>query len=132
MPLDANNVNAPYYGETSRTFVPPVNMTANDMDTLTLYVRGQPANDPVPLYIGLRSGATRVDVLVPDAAITQATSWQELNIPLADFAPVNVAAVNEMFISLGNPDAPMPDGTALIFIDAIRVTRPEPVEEGAE
>ena len=128
MPLDANNVNAPYYGETSKTFTPAMNMTANGMDTLTLYVRGQGTNDAIPLYIGLKSGATRVNVLVADDAIAQAGSWVEVNIPLADFAPVNPAAVNEMFISLGNPDAPTPGGTALIFVDAIRVTKPAAAE----
>ena len=128
MPLDANNVNAPYYGETNRTFQTIFDLTVNGMDTLTLYVRGQATNDAIPLYVGLKSGATRVNVLVPDAAITQATTWQEVNIPLADFAPVNPAAVNEMFISLGDPDAPTPDGAALIFVDAIRATKAEVVE----
>ena len=123
MPLEYDNSVAPFYSETSRTSAPAINLTVNGMDTLTFFVRGQRANELAPLYVGLQSGATRVNVLVPDAAITQATSWQEVNIPLADFAPVNPAAVNEMFISLGNPDAPAPGGAGQIFIDEIRATK---------
>lgn len=122
MPLDYNNVNATYYSQAERTFTPALNMTVNGMDTLTLYIRGQSSNDMEPLYIGLESGATRVNVLVPDAGIVQSGSWIEVNVPLADFTGVNAAAVKKMYISLGNPDAPVAGGAGLVYVDDIRAT----------
>ncbi len=43
MPLDYNNVRAPFYSEAQRTFLSPQNWTTNGADTLTLYFRGYPA-----------------------------------------------------------------------------------------
>jgi hypothetical protein len=48
MPLDYNNVNAPYYSETERTWTEPQDWTTNEVNTLTLYVRGQARDFDIP------------------------------------------------------------------------------------
>jgi len=42
MPMEYNNVEAPYYSETERTFSPAQDWTIRGADTLTLYFRGHP------------------------------------------------------------------------------------------
>ncbi len=42
MPLEYNNVKAPYYSEATRTFDTPQDWTVNGADTLTLYFQGFP------------------------------------------------------------------------------------------
>ena len=41
MPMDYNNVNAPFFSEAKREFAPAEDWTANDVNTLTLHVRGR-------------------------------------------------------------------------------------------
>jgi regulation of enolase protein 1 (concanavalin A-like superfamily) len=43
MPFEYNNVKAPYYSETERTFDTPQNWTTNGADSLALYFQGFPA-----------------------------------------------------------------------------------------
>jgi len=43
MPLEYNNVKTPFYSEAEREFAPVQNWTANGADTLSLWVRGNPA-----------------------------------------------------------------------------------------
>jgi regulation of enolase protein 1 (concanavalin A-like superfamily) len=42
MPLEYNNINAPFYSETDRTFDTPLDLTANGATTLSLYFLGYP------------------------------------------------------------------------------------------
>jgi hypothetical protein len=129
MPLDYNNVNSPYYSETERTFATAQNWTTNGVDTLTLHVRGQVTNDPVALYVGLEDSAGRIHVVdCPDDTAVTSVKWLPCNIPLSEFsaAGVNLAAVKKMYIGLGNRDNPTPGGAGLIYVDDIRLTRPEP------
>jgi len=44
MPFDYNNIIQPYYGETDRTWTVAQNWTVNEMDTLSLWFRGNPVN----------------------------------------------------------------------------------------
>jgi len=43
MPIEYNNVNTPFYSEAEREFSPAENWTVNGADTLSLWVRGNPA-----------------------------------------------------------------------------------------
>ena len=128
LPLYYNNnkTGSLKYSEVGRTFTPTLDMTVNGMDTLTLYVHGQTGNGIVPLYVGLQSGGNRKNVTYSDQMIVRSTSWVEVNIPLADFTGVNTKTVNAIYIGLGNPDAPTPGGSGLIYIDAIRATKAVP------
>ncbi len=44
MPVDYNNINKPYYSEIDRTWTTAYDWTANGMNTLSLWFRGNPAN----------------------------------------------------------------------------------------
>ena len=131
MPLDYNNVNAPYYAETSRTWPTAQNWTAGGADTLVLYVQGNWSNGPEPLYIAIEDTGSHTGMVVhPSPAAAATPGWTPWRIPLSEFNEkgVNVAAVKTMHIGLGDPAAPTPGGAGLIFIDDIRLTKPSALE----
>ena len=66
MPLDYNNVKSPFYSEAEREFAPAQDWTADGVDTLVLYVRGQRINKAAPLY---RRRRGRVEALEPRSYI---------------------------------------------------------------
>ena len=132
MPLDYNNVNSPYYSETSRTWATPQNFTANGANALVLYVSGNLTNAPEPLYVGLEDTAMRVGVVVhPDSTIMGTRAWTRWEIPLSTFsdAGVSLTAIKAMMIGLGDRDNPTPGGAGLIFVDDIRIMYAEPAVE---
>jgi hypothetical protein len=88
---------------------------------------GLTRNSPQSLYVIVEdSGGKQAKVVDPNAAVN-ATTWTEWKIPLADLAPVNLTKVKRLYIGVGDPDNPTPDGTGRVYIDDIRVSRP-PVE----
>jgi len=62
----------------------------------------------------------------PLAVVT--TDWTQWDIPIADItaAGVNAGAVKKMYIGVGNRTAPAMDGSGVVFIDDIWLTRPVP------
>ena len=124
MPLDYNNVSLPYYSEARRTWENPQDWTKNGVDTLTLYVRGNPGNSGEQLYVGIDDKAGHTAVVVhPDPAVMTAAAWTEWRIPLSSFDGMNAAAVKSMYLGAGDPDRSVPGGTGLLYIDDIRVIR---------
>jgi len=122
MPLDYNNVNAPHYSETERTFDPAQNWTTGGVETLVLNVRGRPANDAAPLYVTIQDSADGAGRAVyPDGAVVKNDDWVEWQIPFSTFidAGVNMAAVKTMVIGVGDPDNPVAGPTGLLYIDDI-------------
>ena len=88
-----------------------------------------PANDPVDLYVAVEDSSNTIGVVVnPDPAAVNATDWIEWKIPLTEFG-VNATRVKTLFIGLGDRDNPTPGGAGTLYIDDIRVTKPEPAEE---
>jgi hypothetical protein len=131
MPLDYNNVDAPHYSETERTWAAPQNWSVSGADTLVLYVRGMLADEADTLYVALQDSAGRIAVVtLPDAGALSGMDWFRWEIPLSEFsaAGVNVTAVKKMIIGVGDRDAPTPGGSGLLYIDDIRITRPVIVE----
>jgi len=129
MPLDYNNVNSPFYSETEREFSPARDLTVNGVDTLVLFIQGSRANGTAPLYVALEdtSGNTAT-VTYPDPEIATRGGWNPWAIPLSDFAGVNAARIERMYIGLGDKASPAPGGAGLIFVDDIYGTRPAPAE----
>jgi mannan endo-1,4-beta-mannosidase len=130
MPLDYNNVDAPYYGETTRTWDTAQNWMINGMDTLVLYFRAGKVSlvspNPQPLYVAVQDSTNHVAVVNhPDADAVAKVEWQEWKIPLADFAAagVNVTKVKKMYIGIGDRANPKPGGAGLLFIDDVRVIK---------
>ena len=48
MPMDYNNVVSPFFSEAEREFSPAADWTANDVNTLVLYVHGRPIDFDIP------------------------------------------------------------------------------------
>jgi hypothetical protein len=125
MPLDYNNVNAPFYSETEREFASAQNWTTGGADTLVLSVRGRVGNAPAQLYVAIEdTSAKSAMVAYPDTAITGVGHWIQWKIPLADFAGVNPAKVKKMYIGLGDKSNPAKGGTGRFYIDDIGVIKP--------
>jgi hypothetical protein len=124
LPLDYNNVNSPYYSETTRKFESVQNWTAEDVTNLVLFVRGKSSNTPEGLYIGVQDSAGKLAIVTyPDSAIVKATAWAEWKIPLSGFAGVNLAKVDTVYIGVGNRTSPTAGGAGTLYIDDLRLTK---------
>ena len=126
MPLEYDNGSTPYYSEATRD-LGGVDLTAGGADSLRLYVQGSEDNASAMLYVALEDSAGNVAVATyadPDAALV--AEWQEWTIPLETFsgAGVNLAAVQTIYVGLGDRDNPTAGGAGLIYIDDIQFGRP--------
>jgi hypothetical protein len=119
MPMTYDN--AVGKSEATLTLTDKRDWTVNDVDTLTIWFRGDGANAPEQLYVAL-NGNARVDHDNPDAA--QAFAWTEWNIPLQAFADqgVNLTNVNSITLGLGS----VTGGTGTMYFDDIRLYPPAP------
>jgi len=124
MPLEYNNENQPFYSEAEYEWNTAQDWTADGIAAVVLFIRGQRSNDAAPLYVGLEdtSGSTGI-VVHTDAEVVKKSTWTEWSIPLSDSAGVNLARVKKMYLGVGDRDNPTADGSGLIYIDDIRVTR---------
>jgi hypothetical protein len=125
MPLDYNNVAAPFYSEAERTWDKPQDWTSRDVNTLTLYIRGRTTNGPDPLYVTLQDNTGHTGtVTCADSAIMTSATWKPWTIPLSDFssAGVKITAVKKIVIGVGSRNATAPGGAGLIYLDDIWVT----------
>ncbi len=127
MPLDYNNVNAPYYSEAEREFDPVQDWTRDEVDTLVVSVRGRPGNAADTLYVTVKDSSGRsATVVYADPGVFTATRWLDWKIPLNELsdAGVNLTRVETLIIGIGDRANPTAGGAGLLFIDDIRVTRP--------
>ena len=60
MPVDYNNLNAPYYSEAVRTWKTAQNWTADGDDTLVLHAQGKSANQAARLYVALEDSGGKI------------------------------------------------------------------------
>jgi hypothetical protein len=127
MPLDYNNVNAPYYSEAELTWAKPQDWTVGGAEILVLNIQGVGTNKAGPIYLAVEdsSGHTAV-VPDPDANAYRSTKWLTWKIPLSTFsdAGVKVTAVKTLYLGVGDRDAPTAGGAGRLYIDDIRVTKP--------
>ena len=124
MPLDYFNSAAPYHSEAERD-LGGADWTAGGADTLRLYVYGSAGNDAGTLYVAVED--TSGDVAVashPDQAVVTTEAWQEWTIPYTDLGGVNLAAVQMIYVGVGDRDNPTAGGAGLIFIDDVGYGRP--------
>jgi hypothetical protein len=112
--------NAVGKSEATLTLTSNRDWTANGINTLTIWFRGNAANAAEPLYVALNDSAV-VNHDSPDAALTG--SWTEWNIDLSRFADqgVNLANVNSITIGLGNRANPVAGGAGIMYFDDIRL-----------
>ncbi len=99
--------------------------TVKDVNTLTIWFRGDAANAAENLYVALNDSAV-VNHDNPDAALR--TSWTQWNIDLTRFADqgVNLANVNSITLGLGNRTNPVAGGSGMMYFDDIRLYPPAP------
>jgi hypothetical protein len=124
MPLDYNNVNAPFYSEIERGWDTAQDWTENGVNTLTLFVFGRAKNSVEPFYVSLTDkGNKSATVVHPDAQIVQVTGWTRWDIPLSEFAGVNPATIKKLCLGVGSRSNPVQGGTGLLLLDDLRVTK---------
>ena len=86
---------------------------------------GIASNAAEQLYVALEdSTGTVKDVPHPNPDAVQLDTWQQWDIDLADFAPVDVTRVKKMYIGVGNRNAPTLGGGGMLYIDDIRLYAP--------
>jgi len=124
MPLDYNNVKAPFYSEAQREFDTAQDWTVGEVSTLVLFVRGKSSNGPAPLYFAVEDASNRTATVVhPEAAVIGTSKWTEWKIPLSSFTGVNLAKVKKITIGLGDRAKPTAGGAGQIFVDDIRLLK---------
>jgi hypothetical protein len=114
MPFAYNN--AVGKSEATLTLTTNRDWTANGINTLTIWFRGDSSNAAEQMYVAL-NGNTRVDH--DDANAAAKTRWTEWNIDLQAFADqgVNLANVNTITLGLSS----VTGGTGMIYFDDIRL-----------
>jgi hypothetical protein len=124
MPLDYNNVKAPFYSEAEREFVAQQDWTVGEVSTLVLFVRGKLGNSPAPLYVAVKDASNRTATVAhSDATVVGTAKWAEWKIPLTSLTGVNLARVKKISIGVGDKAKAAAGGHGLIFIDDIRLTK---------
>jgi hypothetical protein len=113
------------YSEVEKTLTYPRDWTENDVNTLTIWFRGNSDNAAETLYVAL-NGSAVVNHDNPNAA--QITTWTQWNIDLQAFADqgVNLANVNTIALGLGNRNNPVAGGAGSLLFDDIRLYTPAP------
>jgi len=95
-------------------------------DTLDIGVAQAAGNLPETFYAAVKdsAGSTKV-VLHPDPAVICTGEWEEWTIPFSEFASagVNLGAVKELRLGVGNPSTPAAGSAGKLYIDDIRLTR---------
>jgi hypothetical protein len=125
MPLDYNNVKAPFYSEAVREFAPVQNWTVDGLADLKLDFRGRAGNGAGSLYLVVEDSSGKSAVATyPDAVAVTTTTWTGWKIPLSSLAGVNLAKVKKLYLGIGDRKSPVAGGAGRIYIDDIRVTKP--------
>ena len=128
MPLDYNNVNAPFYSETERGSSPPRKTgppAAPTRSSSTCAARSSTSG--CRSTSGSRTPPKKSGAVVhPDAAVVTAKNWIEWKIPFSAFTAsgVNMSRVKKVIVGVGDRADPKAGGKGLIYIDDIRITKP--------
>jgi hypothetical protein len=88
---------------------------------------GIASNIPEPMYIVLEDNAGNNAVVThPNPAATTTNTWTQWDIPLSDLTGVNLAAVRNMAIGVGNRANTQPGSAGDLYIDDIGLKLPKP------
>lgn len=125
MPMDYNNVDAPNFSATQRSFSPPVDWTINGANWLTLYVRGKSTNKPATLYLAIDDASGHNAWTEPfDQAMVTRPAWTQWKVPVALFTALGVDMTRVKRLTIGLYDKPGAGGaTGTLYIDDIQVIR---------
>ncbi len=130
MPLfyDNNKPGFANYSEAELTLTAPRDWTASDVEELSMWFRGDPANSAESLYVAVTdaSGASIVEYHdSPNAS--QASTWQEWVIPLQTFVSqgIDLTDVDRIGLGIGTRgNTTVPGGSGKMYFDDIRLYRP--------
>jgi len=121
-----DNTVMPYCTEAKRTYTQYADWTLRQVNSLMLHVRGAPDNAADPLYIAVEDTAGQVAIVHADLSLINSVQWTEWSIPLSKFsdAGVNLTAVKNMTVGIGDHNGRIPGGSGMIFVDRIRLVKP--------
>jgi hypothetical protein len=124
MPIDYDNVRAPFFSEAQREFTPAQDWTVNGVNTLVVYAAGLLTNGAGQLYVTVEDSAGKsATVANTDPALVTKGTYTEWMIPLTQFAGVNAASVKKLYIGVGDRKNPVAGGTGRIYIDDVSVIK---------
>jgi hypothetical protein len=120
MPFGYDNTRLPYYSEAEREYLVAQNFMSKGVKSMSLWIYGDPGNAPSEVYVGLEdSTGIRVNVAETNTNLVRVSAWQEINIELAKFGPVNLVSIKKVYIGAGDRDDPKPGGKGALYIDDI-------------
>lgn len=140
MPLAYDNSKSPFYSEATRDLGAEQDWTGHGATHLSLWFRGysapgslpsspggvqMPTNAPASLYLIVtdKAGQSRT-VVHPDPSATVTPDWTEWRIPPSDLTAVDVTAVWQITLGVGDKARPEAGGTGLLYIDDIGYGHP--------
>ena len=103
--------------------------TAEGVGELSLWFRGNSANAAEPLYAAVSNAAGAPAIIAnDDADAAKAIAWTQWVIPLQAFADqgINLTNVAQIAIGLGSKGGAAVGGSGTMFVDDVRLYRPEP------
>ncbi|MBN1505305.1 MAG: hypothetical protein JW955_00580, partial [Sedimentisphaerales bacterium] len=80
-------------------------------------------NSTQDLYVAIQDSSNKL-AMVTDATVVNANTWTQVLMPLSSFTGVNMTRVTKMYLGVGNRNAPVADGSGMLFIDDVRVIKP--------
>ena len=95
-------------------------LTERNVNTLTLWFRGDSANTPARMYVVLNGTAV---VYNNSRGPTHIDVWTRWNIDLTQFAGVDLTDVNTITIGFGDKHNPQAGGSGVVYFDDIRLYR---------
>jgi len=119
MPLTYDNTKAKT-SEAARTWAEPQDWTVNGYNSMKFYVYGLASNGVDAFYITIKdsAGATKT-ISIPVVLTTEA--WTEYTLATSAFTGVNLAAVTQMTIGVGNPQGNPSGAMGLLLLDDIQI-----------
>jgi hypothetical protein len=114
--------------EASMTLTAPRDWTQAGIAELSLWSRGASDNAAEPLYVSIANSAGGPAVVAhDDAAAATSTRWTQWRVPLQAFADqgINLTNVDKIAIGLGSKGGAASGGTGTMYIDDIRLYRPQ-------
>ena len=129
MPLLYNNSGPAYYSEATLPLSAQRDWTREDVKVLTLWIYGDPANAPEPMYVVVSNAAGPSAVVYhdnPDATLVDTWTQWDINLEEIGNAGVTLNNVDSLAIGFGNRNNPQLGGSGLVYFDDIRLYRPAP------
>ena len=125
MRIDYDNSSSPYYSEAVRTYTGNQDWTADNVEYLTFWYKGNTGNAAEEIYIELEDASLNSAVQVAAGVnLLQLEWWRELSFKLSDFGGVDLTQIRKVTIGIGQ-QTPQAGGSGTVYIDDIRLHKPK-------